>query len=128
MQSLPGVSYSRASGSFQIIGGCANITALPNLTVSLGSRNFTLTPQSYVVQVASFCPSQICPALLFLFSRQNMHIGEYTGEHIQAEVGATADVAPTWIKHIRNVLRTYLVTAECSTMGVPANRQTWCAM
>ncbi len=52
-QSLPGVSYSRQTGSFQVIGGCANITILPNLTVTLGSRNFTLTPQNYVIQVAS---------------------------------------------------------------------------
>ena len=50
-QALPGVSYSRQTGSFQVIGGCANITALPNLTVTLGSRNFTLTPQNYVIQV-----------------------------------------------------------------------------
>lgn len=74
MQSLPGVSYSRASGSFQIVGGCANITALPNLTVSLGSRNFTLTPQNYVVQVAPLCLSEICPALFLLLSEvRNMH-------------------------------------------------------
>ena len=53
VQSLPGVSYSRQTGAFQVIGGCGNITALPNLTLTLGGRNFTLTPQNYVVQVAS---------------------------------------------------------------------------
>ena len=55
MQSLPGVSYSRQTGTFQVTGGCANITALPNITVTLGARNFTLTPQNYVVQVDFLC-------------------------------------------------------------------------
>lgn len=50
-QAFPGVKYSSSTGAFQVLGGCTNITSLPNITISLGSYNFTLTPQQYVVQV-----------------------------------------------------------------------------
>ncbi len=50
-QGVPGMVYSRESGSFQVLGGCNNITSLPNLTMSLGGYNCTLTPRQYVVQV-----------------------------------------------------------------------------
>ena len=54
MQRFPGVTYSRSIGAFQVIGGCANISALPNLTVAVYGYNLTLTPKQYVVQVTPY--------------------------------------------------------------------------
>ncbi len=51
MQSVPGITLGRESGALEIIGGCSNISSLPNITFALGTGNFSLTPQQYIVQV-----------------------------------------------------------------------------
>ena len=48
------MTYSRSIGAFQVIGGCANISALPNLTIAVYGYNLTLTPIQYVVQVIPY--------------------------------------------------------------------------
>ncbi len=53
MQSVPGVFLGKESGALEIAGGCSNISSLPNITFSLGTGNFSLTPQQYIVQVCT---------------------------------------------------------------------------
>ena len=51
VQSVPGITLVRESGALEIVGGCSNISSLPNITFALGTGNFSLTPQQYIVQV-----------------------------------------------------------------------------
>ena len=51
-QNITGLEYDPNDNLFKVIGGCANISGLPNITFTLGKHQFPLTPAQYLLQVS----------------------------------------------------------------------------
>ena len=51
-QNITGLTYVPESNLWTVDAGCANLTALENITITLGFNKFTLRPDQYVLQVS----------------------------------------------------------------------------
>ena len=51
LQNITGLEYDPNDNLWKVIGGCANISGLPNMTFTLGGHQFPLTPAQYLLQV-----------------------------------------------------------------------------
>ena len=49
-QRISALAFDPADRLWKVIGGCANISALPNITFIIGGHKFPLRPDQYVMQ------------------------------------------------------------------------------
>ena len=54
MQNITGLEYDANDQLWKVVGGCANISDLPNITFTLGGHQFPLTPTQYLLQVGCY--------------------------------------------------------------------------
>ena len=52
MQNITGLTYVPESNLWTVDAGCGNLTALENVTFTLGFNKFSLRPDQYVLQVS----------------------------------------------------------------------------
>ena len=52
LQNITGLTYVPESNLWTVDAGCGNLTALDNITITLGYDKFPLRPDQYVLQVS----------------------------------------------------------------------------
>lgn len=59
-QAVPGISYWPDADVYNVSGGCRAVAGLPDVTFTLDGIDYSLGPETYIIQV----PCSACPALV----------------------------------------------------------------